>query len=147
MYKLFYFLCYFFQKSSALTLLDQWEPNLVWMFLGVSCIEQIWRFFICRKAWPLLLKIEHRGSENSFLHISSKQIVLAYSTRSKSVHHDEIYLRLNFHFNLLSHVGVIASFQSFFAIFNVISFKNLLLWHFMTYWNQTWYECSLGYCA
>ena len=34
-----------FQNSSPLTLPDQLEPNLVWMFLGVSCIELMWRFF------------------------------------------------------------------------------------------------------
>ena len=42
------FKCYFFLKSSALTLPYQLESNLVWMFLVVSCIEQTWGFLIHR---------------------------------------------------------------------------------------------------
>ena len=38
-----------FQKSSPLTLLDQLEPNLVWMFLGVSCTKVVFWFLICEK--------------------------------------------------------------------------------------------------
>ena len=49
-----------FQNSSPLTLLDQLEPHLVWMFLRVCCIELMKRFFICRNTWPPLLKIERR---------------------------------------------------------------------------------------
>ena len=46
-----------FQNSSPLTLLYQLEPNLVWMFFGVSCSELMRGFFIRRKIWPPLLKI------------------------------------------------------------------------------------------
>ena len=34
-----------------------------------------------------------------------------------------------------------------FATFNVISSQNQLLWHYLTNWNQTLYECFLGYPA
>ena len=47
-------------NSFPLTLLDQLEPNLLWMFLRVSCIELLSKFFIHLKTWSLLLKIEQR---------------------------------------------------------------------------------------
>ena len=79
-------------------------------------------FLICRKTWMPLLKIELRGQTIVFP-IYPKQLGLANSEIGK---HDEIYLWPNFHFNLLSHVRVIALFQRFiFAIFNVIFFKKL----------------------
>ena len=37
------------------------EQNLVWMFLGVSCIEMTLGFLIQRKLLQPLLKIQHRG--------------------------------------------------------------------------------------
>ena len=54
------FLILFVSKSSPLVILDKLEPNLVWLFLWVSCIELIWGFLICQKTWQPLLKIEHR---------------------------------------------------------------------------------------
>ena len=39
------------QNSSPLKLLDLLEPNLVWMFLGVSCIELMWEFLIRQKKY------------------------------------------------------------------------------------------------
>lgn len=33
------------KKFSPLTLLDWLDSNLVWMFLQVSCLEMMWRFF------------------------------------------------------------------------------------------------------
>ena len=49
------------------------------------------------------------------------------SDSGKTVQHDKIYQWSNIGFNLLSHVGIIALFQGLFAIFNIISFKNLFL--------------------
>ena len=49
-----------FLNSSPLWLLDQFERNLVWMFLCVSCIELMWGFLISQKTWLLLLIIVHR---------------------------------------------------------------------------------------
>ena len=65
-----------FQNSSPLTLHDQLEPNLVWMFLWVSCVEMMWGFLIHRKTWPPLLKIEHMGQTVGFC-IYPKLLVLA----------------------------------------------------------------------
>ena len=129
-------------QNSSLKLLDQLELNLVWVYLGVSCIELVWGFLIRQKTWPSLLKIV------VFLHISPKQLGLAkFWHWGKSVQHDDIYLRSNFHFNLFSHVGVTALFQGFLLFFMLFLQKNLLLWHYLTNWNQTWFESSFGYPA
>ena len=60
-----------------------------------------------------IIKNKAYGSDSSFSHIS--------------VQHDEIYLWLNFRFNLLSRVGIIALFRCLIVTFHVISFNNLLL--------------------
>lgn len=38
-----------FQNSSPPTLLDQLEPNLIWMLFTVICLELVWWLFICGK--------------------------------------------------------------------------------------------------
>ena len=53
----------------------------------------------------------------------------------------------NFGESLLTHVGVIALFGHFFAAFDVITFKNLLLRNYYTEFNESWYFCYLEYPA
>ena len=69
------------------------------------------------KNMAALLKIEHRGLTVVFAYISKTIRFSQILTCGKGVQHDEIYLWSNF----------IALFRRFFAILNVISFKNLLV--------------------
>ena len=48
-----------FQKSSPLTVLDQWKPNLVWIITMVSSFKMVSGDAVHKRTWPLLLKIEH----------------------------------------------------------------------------------------
>ena len=102
-----------FRHSSPMTLLDQLDQNLVWMFFGVSCTALMWGFFYLSKKMVTITKNRSYRSENSFSHILPS---------GKNVQHDEIYLWSNFHFNLFSHVGVIALFDIF-LIFLMLFFQ------------------------
>ena len=48
-----------FQKSSPLKVLDQWQPNLVWIITRVSSFKIVSGDAVHQPTWPLLLKIEH----------------------------------------------------------------------------------------
>ena len=48
-----------FQRSSPLKLLDQLEPNLVWIITRVSSFKIVSSDAVHQSTWPLLLKIEH----------------------------------------------------------------------------------------
>ena len=48
-----------FQRSSPLKLLDQLEPNLVWIITRVSSFKIVSGDAVHQSTWPLLLKIEH----------------------------------------------------------------------------------------
>jgi hypothetical protein len=48
-----------FQRSSPLKLLDQLEPNLVWIITRVSSFKLVSDDAMHQSTWPLLLKIEH----------------------------------------------------------------------------------------
>ena len=113
------------------------------MVLGVYCIELICGFFICGKSWPVLLKTERSGQTVVFCIYLKNHKMQPNSDMDKCVKHDEIYRWLNFRFNLISHVGIIACFRHIFVMCNVISFKNLHR-HYWANWNHIWYECSLG---
>ena len=88
------------------------EPNLVWMFLRVFCIEFMWGFLICWKTWPLLLKIEHRGVIQKFFTCISKTVRL-----TKFWHRVKCSA-------CFSHVWVIGLFWHLFAIWMEFTLNN-----------------------
>ena len=98
------------------------------MFLGVILHRTYVGIFDPLKNMAAVTKNRTSGQTVVFrIYLQNRLVQPDSDMGGKSVQHDEIYLWSNFHVNMLSHVGVIALFQLFFAILNVISFKNLLL--------------------
>ena len=109
-----------FQTSSLQKLLDWLNWNLAWCSLGYPAQSDHLNFSIHENTW-LVIKIEHRVlNAFFFLQIYKKKLLgLANFLLDKNITHSESYFREN----LLSDLWVIAPFQYFFSIFNVIILK------------------------
>jgi hypothetical protein len=107
-----------FQKSSPLKVLDQWKPNLVWIFTRVSSFKIVSGDAMHQPTWSLLLKIEHMVK----LHVLGNNPKTINNIKNlicgKNDLHSKIYLSCNFEVNLITHLGVIALFSSIFLNFN-----------------------------
>ena len=112
-----------FQKSSPLKVLDQWKPNWVWIITKVSSFKIVSGDAVHQPTWPLLLKIEYMLKLQVLGNNSKTVNNIKNMTWDKIDQHSKIYLPCNFEVNLITHLGVIALFSSFFFLF----------WYFSSY--------------
>ena len=107
-----------FQKSSPLKVLDQWQPNLVWIITRVSSFKIVSGDAVHQPTWPLLLKIEHMVKLHVFGNNSKTVNNIKNMTLVKNDQHIKIYLPCNIEVNPITHFGVISLFSSNFQNFN-----------------------------
>ena len=107
-----------FQKSSPLKVLDQWQPNLVWIITRVSSFKIVSGDAVHQPTWPLLLKIEHMVKLHVFGNNSKTVNNIKNLILIKNDQHIKIYLPCNFEVNPITHFGVISLFSSNFQNFN-----------------------------
>ena len=132
----------FFKTLLLWLFLTNWNQTWYECFLGYRTwnIELMWGFLIHWKNMATVIENRTYGLDSSFLYISPQMLGLTKIWQDKSVQHDKIHLWSIF-FESVKPCWSYCLFSTFFAIFNVVSFKNLLLWHYMTNWNQTWNKC------